>query len=1232
MAKFMQLNTNRQTLAVGEIKLRASKGEFDAVFLQEPSTYNGNVVSKINGGKCFYTKGKERPRACIWINHEHCENWECAMIGELSDKDNVAVSAVMKFKGACYRMLLVSCYLPIENEVNKSKICSILSYARDSNLGLILCMDSNAHNSFWGSKNDNKRGNQLMDLITEFELRILNRGTEPTWVSPRCDKIMESCIDITIVSKNIKEYMGAWKLLDESLFSDHKAIVFDIKTSKCRKKLTRVKRVTNWKKYSEYVSTEMDKNVWEINNVEDLNVKANLLGAIITKGFESNNKQRAVKSKFFMDWFDPRLQEERRQLRKLWSKINRTKKTNLGEANRLAETFRAKRDVYRKHVNTARNKAWGKKIEQIDNTKETAKFLKFMEPRACDGIEMLKKVDGTITKSLDEAIKCLMETHFPGCKEVITEAEEEEREDSGPRTDAEVSLVKAITEEGNIETAIESMGAWKSAGGDGIFPALLQKAGNCIFEPISKLCEASLMYSTIPKTWRDTKIVFLPKQGRKNYADAKSYRPISLMSFVLKLNERLVERYIRSSILTDDNNFHSNQHAYRKGMGTESALHKVLYKIEKSLKEDNVVRAIFIDICGAFDHTPHEIIESAAKKKKIPKIIIAWIMSMLKQRKIFAEIGGKFKKFKTAKGCPQGGILSPLLWSLVIDSLIRRLERAGIYVIAYADDLVLLLIQKSNLTYGLDVQTQKAAEIIEEWCKENGLSVNPEKSASMVFHRKKTKPKLMAMEMFGGIVPEEKVVKYLGIYIDEKLNWNAHIGHAIEKSKKTCWAARSLITKKFKLNTKLSLWVINQIWEPRLTYGCHIWWKALEKRTVRDRLLSEQGNALCIATGCMKLTPRPALMAIMNVTQIDIKIKSLAVKAFNRLNFTGQWEGIIDWGKSHTLIIREIPNNLKLDFRKERLNFSNRNNLKFITVLRDNEEEEVLDSQKDVALYVFFVDGSRRNEKAGIGIVCDRLSLDISIRIADNSNINIAECTAIMMAAKIANDRNIRGIIKIKSDAKSVITKMKNEEISRDNIKSFNALIRLSENCEVLVEWSPKNGHGIGNSRAHRRAIQALNKKDVDLKLEPSEKDYDSKIKKWEKEEAIKAWEESKLAFKHSSENIVGYDTVFTNILVSASRREMKNCISALTGLATCKYILYKMGRTTDDECRLCRDGEESMRHLLFECEALNYDRNKFLDNSVNLKKVNVIKRLIKFMNNRELVRILGKVKDPDLY
>jgi hypothetical protein len=79
--------------------------------------------------------------------------------------------------------------------------------------------------------------------------------------------------------------------------------------------------------------------------------------------------------------------------------------------------------------------------------------------------------------------------------------------------------------------------------------------------------------------------------------------------------------------------------------------------------------------------------------------------------------------------CPQEGVLSPLFWNVDVDYLLCRLHNAHYQTQGYADDVVLL--QKSKFVNA--VWDRMQIEIVENWCREVGLSVNADKTKMVLF-------------------------------------------------------------------------------------------------------------------------------------------------------------------------------------------------------------------------------------------------------------------------------------------------------------------------------------------------------------------------------------------------------------------------------------------------------------------------------------------------------------------
>ena len=125
---------------------------------------------------------------------------------------------------------------------------------------------------------------------------------------------------------------------------------------------------------------------------------------------------------------------------------------------------------------------------------------------------------------------------------------------------------------------------------------------------------------------------------------------------------------------------------------------------------------------------------------------------------------------KIRRECPQGGILSPFLWNLVVDDLLKfsAKEIPG-YLQAFADDLITLA--EGSETGVIWQRTQKTINTIEKWCDTKGLNISALKTKIVMFtwNRNWT---MRPISVGGSTISLSKTVKFLGVILDNKLNYN----------------------------------------------------------------------------------------------------------------------------------------------------------------------------------------------------------------------------------------------------------------------------------------------------------------------------------------------------------------------------------------------------------------------------------------------------------------------------
>lgn len=155
---------------------------------------------------------------------------------------------------------------------------------------------------------------------------------------------------------------------------------------------------------------------------------------------------------------------------------------------------------------------------------------------------------------------------------------------------------------------------------------------------------------------------------------------------------------------------------------------------------------------------------------------------MLRGRIVWTQLRLSSAEAVVARGCPQGGVLSPLLWCLVVDSLLWRLNESGVYAQAYANDVTILVTEKLwRYCIRFDAESAEDRRRLVQ-CQNGRLSVNPSKTTIIPFNRRRKLDKLSNISMMGTEVPMSREVKFLGVTLDAKLTFNSHVENMTSKA------------------------------------------------------------------------------------------------------------------------------------------------------------------------------------------------------------------------------------------------------------------------------------------------------------------------------------------------------------------------------------------------------------------------------------------------------------------
>ena len=167
-----------------------------------------------------------------------------------------------------------------------------------------------------------------------------------------------------------------------------------------------------------------------------------------------------------------------------------------------------------------------------------------------------------------------------------------------------------------------------------------------------------------------------------------NYRPISLLSNISKIFERIVYNRVES-FLKDNDIIYQHQYGFRRKYSTNHAVLSILEEVRQQLDKKNFSCGVFVDLEKAFDTVNHKILIEKLNHYGIKGTPNQWFTSYIKNRSQSVTLDGILsEKLPVHCGVPQGSILGPLLFLIYINDMNKALKKCKVF--QFADDTILL--------------------------------------------------------------------------------------------------------------------------------------------------------------------------------------------------------------------------------------------------------------------------------------------------------------------------------------------------------------------------------------------------------------------------------------------------------------------------------------------------------------------------------------------------------------
>ena len=269
-----------------------------------------------------------------------------------------------------------------------------------------------------------------------------------------------------------------------------------------------------------------------------------------------------------------------------------------------------------------------------------------------------------------------------------------------------------------------------------------------------------------------------------------SYRPISLISSIMKLFKTVIEQRLRCH-LEHIGFINKHRSGFRKAKSTDDHLFRLSQSIMESFNRGEHVVAAFLDVEKAFDNVWHDGLRLTIFQLDLPTKMTRWLSDFLVGRLIQVNV------INFLSGVPQDSVLSPLLFFIYVNDLPTPHHKQN-SLFQFVDDT-------AQWAFSLNIHI--AAKLLQQdllklamWCAKWRIKLNPVKTKVIIFSRsilaRKTELNLKLYDETLKIYPR---VKFRGITFDAQLNFKKHFEDILDLCNTRYHRLRLLVNKKWGL-------------------------------------------------------------------------------------------------------------------------------------------------------------------------------------------------------------------------------------------------------------------------------------------------------------------------------------------------------------------------------------------------------------------------------------------------
>ena len=1089
----------------------------------------------------------------------------------------------------------------------------------------VIMGDFNAHNPLWGSSTSNRRGKDLEDIFTLRNMIVLNDGSH-TYLHRTNNTA--SYLDLTVVDPSVMLDFQ-WSVLEDTHGSDHYPILLDsdLLDDEDTTKRFNLKKA-DWDSYSDICRGRIkEESIFKPDSCPVESITRVLFDIADDCIPRSEAKGRRTK----VPWYNDQCRAAKRRRKCALRRFRRAPTL----ANLLA--FRNARARCKSIMKNAKRTSWREFCSSLNSKARASTVWRALRrikgKKGGPSLQHLHDDNGTPLTDKKAIANLLASTLEKNSSSGNVNSQFRKIKDNAERKPIDFS--SDCSEKYNLPfTLMELKEALRksgetAAGLDNIHYQFLKHLPESSLNILLKVYNQVWESGIFPPSWREALIIPIPKPG-KDTKNPNNYRPIALTSCLCKTMERMVNARLNYCLENSDM-LAKEQCGFRKGRSTTDHLVRFETFIREAFAQEKHVVAVFFDLEKAYDTTWKRGILNNLHEMGFRGRLANFIEGFLENRTFKVKAGSTYSDSHVQDlGVPQGSILSPALFSIQINKIVKAAKLSDECSLFVDDFAVCVSAKRLSLAVR---QLQHCVDDVQKWVTNNGFKFSESKTVSIHFWKgNNIEDVRIDIDSKDGRVPIKSVneTRFLGLIFDRKLTFLSHIRDLKTRCLKALDVLKVVGHTDWGADRKVLLQLYQALVRSKLDYGCIVYGSSAKSNL---EMLDPIHNAgLRLALGAFRTSPVQSLYTEARETSLNLrrlklglnyalKLKSMPDNpafdcVFNpkeKLYFEAHPEKAKPFSlriEPH-LIAAELPMErieitdlpptppweLKVPeicFTLTELNKSNTNELIYQSAFH-----EVAGKYPDFKQ--IFTDGSKTADAVGAASVSGKdFKKVFKDRLPSYSSVYSAELKALLLALKMVYQSKDKQFI-IFSDSLSALSAIKERKLDhpflQDFFEGYNMI--LEEGKHIVLAWVPSHVGIRGNCAADTAAKEALELDYEDLAIRYS--DLKRNTKQYVNELSQHEWTSEGIPRRKVNKLwVIQPDRSDPLPMIAANRREE----SVLTRLHIGhSHLTHSFLLKEEEEIPVCIGCDENLtvEHILLHCWDF-YDIRRKHYSAENLK------------------------------